>query len=320
MSRLILYCSAPNAGTVAQVKAIADAFAARAAENGESWTIRPHLWTDDALAHLRRVVTIGGPAILVSCARSGERKARRQKRTQPQAYWVHVETLKQGGVMPDLLAVPHHDWSADLSANEAALRLLGAPHSVTAETCALRRDEARLLHGVSPAERVAIFLIGGPNPAFAFDDAGVGGVLATLRRFIDAGHRCFVTASRRTSPDMRRRLDAIDDPQVTVWDGNGANPYRNYLAMGDCFLVTEDSITMTCEAVATGMPTVQLALTAVPGPVLDKFRRFQEAWRPYLSAEADAQAPAAERRSSADLPDDCGLIIGRMLDDLAMRA
>lgn len=311
MSGLMLLCSAPHAGTLAQVRAIADTFQNR---SGLAFDVRLHSWRDDlAAALLPPRARRGRPSILISCARAGERRARRQKKADPSAFWVHVETLKQPGVQPDLLVIPQHDWLPEMEGRLSVLPVLGAPHGVAATGLAPARETVRARHGIAATTPVSIFLIGGPNPAFDYDTATVERILDSIAAAAAAGHRCFVSASRRTPPALHAHLAALGHPRITVWDGVSANPYRDYLAMGDQFLVTEDSITMTCEAVATGRQVSWLSLEPRPGAALDKFRRFHGNWSPYVTAPVFAGASAVPGPPRVDLPDDAGKIVARML-------
>ena len=62
-----------------------------------------------------------------------------------------------------------------------------------------------------------------------------------------------VTPSRRTDPEtiaaLKTRL-----PDAWFWDGSGDNPYLGMLALSRHIVVTEDSVSMTSEAIATGKP------------------------------------------------------------------
>jgi mitochondrial fission protein ELM1 len=55
--------------------------------------------------------------------------------------------------------------------------------------------------------------------------------------------------------------DAIADVPHFVWDGTGDNPYFGFLGLADAIVVTEDSVNMTSEAVATGKPVYVQPLT-----------------------------------------------------------
>jgi hypothetical protein len=47
-----------------------------------------------------------------------------------------------------------------------------------------------------------------------------------------------------------------------LWDGAGENPYFGLLALADAIVVTEDSVSMVSEAVATAAPVL---LAPLPG-------------------------------------------------------
>jgi mitochondrial fission protein ELM1 len=77
-----------------------------------------------------------------------------------------------------------------------------------------------------------------------------------------------------------------------LWNGEGANPYPDFLAHADAFLVTADSVNMTGEAAATGRPV----LVFYPSGGSAKFRRFHAALEAY-----GATRPLPER--VAEIPD-----------------
>ena len=72
-----------------------------------------------------------------------------------------------------------------------------------------------------------------------------------------------LTPSRRTAPDARAALAAAIEPLgAWVWDLTGDNPYFGLLALADAIVVTEDSVSMVSEAVATTAPVL---LASLPG-------------------------------------------------------
>ena len=87
-----------------------------------------------------------------------------------------------------------------------------------------------------------------------------------------------VTASRRTPEHFVDRLRAaLDGVPALIWDGNGQNPYADFLAHADLFVITADSVSMTCEAAATGRPIYVFA----PSGGSAKFNRFHSALAAY---------------------------------------
>ena len=79
---------------------------------------------------------------------------------------------------------------------------------------------------------------------------------ADLARMAKAtGGSLAVTPSRRTGADNEQALrDGFRDTRAYIWDKEGDNPYFGLLALADVIVVTEDSVSMTSEAIATGKP------------------------------------------------------------------
>jgi mitochondrial fission protein ELM1 len=72
-----------------------------------------------------------------------------------------------------------------------------------------------------------------------------------------------LTPSRRTSAEARAALtDSVAPLGGWVWDMQGENPYFGLLGLADAIVVTEDSVSMVSEAVATGAPVL---LAGLPG-------------------------------------------------------
>ncbi len=128
--------------------------------------------------------------------------------------------------------------------------------------------------GSLPRPRVAV-LLGGTNKVYRMTPRvmeELGRRLAALAR--DRGFGLLVTPSRRTDPAglaiLKRALEGLP---AEVWDGRGDNPYFAYLGLADAFVVTSDSVNMTCEAASTGQPVHVAALAGGSA----KFRRFHRA-------------------------------------------
>ena len=135
------------------------------------------------------------------------------------------------------------------------------------------------LHGVTPARLAAAaavwaphfsalprplvaVLVGGSNGRFRLDAAvaaRLGAQLTAMMREDQVG--LALTPSRRTAPDAQAALAAAVAPLGGwVWDGQGDNPYLGMLALADAVVVTEDSVSMVSEAVATAVPVLVAAL------------------------------------------------------------
>jgi hypothetical protein len=93
--------------------------------------------------------------------------------------------------------------------------------------------------------------------------AGVAlaGQLAEMMRRDQVG--LMLTPSRRTDPAVVQALrDRLSPLGAWVWDFQGENPYFGMLALADVIIVTEDSVSMVSEAVATAAPVL---LAELPG-------------------------------------------------------
>jgi uncharacterized protein len=141
---------------------------------------------------------------------------------------------------------------------------LTGPNVVVTRTALHRVTPERLAAaGAAWAERLAALprplvavLVGGSNGRFRLDAAAAGRLgesLAAMMRRDRVG--VALTPSRRTAPEAVAALSgAIGPLGGWVWDGQGENPYFGMLALADAIVVTEDSVSMVSEAVATAAP------------------------------------------------------------------
>ena len=149
---------------------------------------------------------------------------------------------------------------------------LTGPNVVVTRTALHRVTQARLAEAAAewaprladlPRPLVAV-LVGGSNGRFRLDAAvaeALGTQLAAMMRTDRVG--VALTPSRRTATDAQAALAAALRPDGGwVWSGVGDNPYFGLLALADAIVVTEDSVSMVSEAVATSAPVL---LATLPG-------------------------------------------------------
>jgi mitochondrial fission protein ELM1 len=85
-----------------------------------------------------------------------------------------------------------------------------------------------------------------------------------------------ISPSRRTPQALLAAIDeATKDAPRILFDGNGDNPYADFIAHADVFVVTADSINMAGEAAATGKPIYIFEPSGGGG----KFAKFHSALR-----------------------------------------
>jgi mitochondrial fission protein ELM1 len=169
----------------------------------------------------------------------------------------------------DLIVVNRHDHLAGANVVVTRTALHRATPGRLAEAAAIWAP--RLAH--LPRPLVAV-LIGGSNGRFRLDAAvaaTLGASLAAMMQTDRVG--LALTPSRRTSEDARAALHrAIAPLGGWVWNMDGENPYFGLLALADAIVVTEDSVSMVSEAVATAAPVL---LAGLPGRSR-RIRRFNQ--------------------------------------------
>lgn len=171
----------------------------------------------------------------------------------------------------DLFWVPQHD--ARRGAN--VITTLTSPHRYSPARLNELRSAMPAAIAALPSPRVAV-LVGGPNGVYFYSADDIRRLGEALARLSASGAGLMITPSRRTPPDLLKAIDAATKgaPRI-LWDGEGANPYPDFLAHADAFLVTADSVNMAGEAAATGKP-IHIFTPSGGSP---KFARFHEGLR-----------------------------------------
>ncbi len=121
-------------------------------------------------------------------------------------------------------------------------------------------------------------LIGGKTRPYEFSDAAASALAAKANQHVrDIGGSVWLLDSPRTPPNTLPILErSMEVPShVVPWRGEGKRAYRALLASADCFIVTEDSASMTTEALLSDKPVSLFELPTRP----NWSRRFASAWR-----------------------------------------
>lgn len=219
----------------------------------------------------RDVLTPPWPDVVIAAGRRTVPVARYLKRLNGGRTFL-VQIMWPGHPVKDLdlVAVPRHDRVPDLP---NVMRILGAPHRVTAERIAAEAVQWRDYFSDLPRPYITV-LVGGAVKGGVFDaEAGrtLGRQAAQLAR--QAGGSLFVTTSRRTGIAVRNAMMAeVDVPAyLHIWTRKGENPYFAFLGLVDAIVVTGDSTSMCTEACATGRPVY---IFSPPGMAAPKHERF----------------------------------------------
>ncbi len=188
-------------------------------------------------------------------------------------FTVVLQDPKTGPGTADLIWVPEHDRRRGAN----VITTLTAPHSFSPERLAALAATPPQWIATLPSPRVAVIL-GGKNAVYRFTDGDDDRIEASLRSMANLGASFLITPSRRTHQRLLRAvLRATQASPRVVWDGESPNPYPEFLAHADRFVVTGDSVNMTGEPLATGKPVWVFE----PSGGSAKFRRFHEALRRY---------------------------------------
>lgn len=171
----------------------------------------------------------------------------------------------------DLIWAPVHDGLQ----GPDVISTLTPPHGFTAKRIAMLRNEIPTDIAALPGPRIAL-LIGGPGAGYVYDADTIAAMAERIRQISNFAGSLLITPSRRTPPELLATIDAItaNTPRI-LWQGIGENPYPQFLAHADMFLVTADSVNMAGEACATGKP---IYVFSPPGG-REKFARYHEALR-----------------------------------------
>ncbi len=213
------------------------------------------------------------PEIAIATGRLSIPALRAVRKASPETFTVIIQDPRTGAGSADLIAVPQHDRLT----GENVIHTLTAPHGFSPDYLEKLRKKPPAGIAALPGTKVSVML-GGPNAIYDFSDAAIASLARSVRSLAGLKTSFLITASRRT-PDalLEAVCAAIGDSPRIIWTGEGDNPYEQFLAQGDIFIVTADSVNMTGEACATGKPVYVFE----PDGGSAKFKRFHAALRRY---------------------------------------
>lgn len=204
------------------------------------------------------------PDLAIASGRRAVRYLAWLKRRSPSTLTVFLKDPRTGTGAADIIWVPAHDRLRGAN----VLATLTSPHRQGPAVLAAARAGARAELLALPQPRVAV-LAGGPSKDVTFGGDDVDGFVSALSRLADSGVGLMVTPSRRTPPAMTQAIArALEGKPAWIWDGTGANPYAQMLALADAFVVTADSANMLSEAAATGKTIHVYLPKGVPAKIM----------------------------------------------------
>lgn len=223
----------------------------------------------------KKQITAPYPDFVLSISRRTAPIARYIKKQSPQTKLVQLMHPGNAGLGEfDLVIVPEHDKGKKQTAN--VRYIVGCPHRVTPEYLNEARSkwEEKFAHLPKPLTAV---IIGGAikkKPFSAENAKALGVAIKELKQKI--GGSILITTSRRTGEEAQNIImnEIKDIPQFTyLWGDVKENPYSGFLACADNIVVTADSVSMCCEATATGKPIYLFIADDWPTPKHKRFAR-----------------------------------------------
>lgn len=209
------------------------------------------------------------PDIIIAAGRKAALPAMMiKKQSNGKTFTIFLQDPKIKPENFDLVIAPRHD---NVEADNV-LSLKAGLHNISPEKLEKGREETEEYYKHLPSPRIGV-LIGGTSKTHKLTPPRCLQIAQQIFTLAEKGYGVMVTASRRTGMKNREILNQIlNISRVHLWDGTGINPYHGILAWADILLVTEDSVSMTSEAVSTGKPVYVIKLQGGSA----RFERFHK--------------------------------------------
>ena len=260
-----------QAGMVAQVKALASALKLevqlKKADIRKPFSYLPnavyppfrHSIVPHLLAAGSDSLTAPYPDVVISCGRRAALMAMGLKTRAPHTRFIHIQDPQMPSRYFDLVGAMQHD--AITGANVLKTRF--ALHAITPEILQRAKQEFEPVFAAYAAPRIAV-LLGGSTNKYTLDAIAMKQLVDVLQTIqTQSKGSLLITPSRRTGEANIRTLNEsfAQNRNVYIYDFSGANPYLGLLAVADAIVVTNDSVNMMSEALATGKPVYILPLS-----------------------------------------------------------
>lgn len=188
-----------------------------------------------------------------------------KRRSNGRVTAIHVQRPGVPAAWLDAVVAPWHDDFKGANVIETVAAL----HHVTPAKLDAARAQWTPVFAHLKRPLVAV-LLGGTNGwrRFRMTDAAVARLADNIAKLAASGCGIALTPSRRTDAHASTKLRAAATAVGGyAWDGVGENPYLGMLACADAIVVTEDSVSMTSEALSTGKPVFVAELEGRSGRI-----------------------------------------------------
>ena len=193
-----------------------------------------------------------------------------KKRSKGKTFIIQIMNPRIPARHFDLVIAPEHDGLAD----ENVINIKGALHKLSPDFLSKYHGTCEETLAALPAPRIAVLIGGNTSKSeFTSDTAkALGKDLAEIATQLKGS--LMITASRRTGDDQEKILrHSVQNTAHHFWDGQGDNPYFDYLKAADYIICTNDSVSMLSEAIGTEKPTF-VANIGTQGRRIEEFNRL----------------------------------------------
>ncbi len=190
------------------------------------------------------------PSFIIAATRCAVKPSLALKSLFPQTEVIFWQDPRCSYDKFDRIIAPIHDG---LSGKNVTTRDI-APSLVTPEIC---KQAAQAYKLPIPLEGPYLaVLLGGPNKYYKFTEELAASLGKKLKNMAASNHSSLlITASRRTPVSFLNVFtDTLKSTPHYLWDGKSPNPYDAFLGLAQEVLVTQDSISMTSDALCSGKP------------------------------------------------------------------
>jgi len=178
------------------------------------------------------------PDVLIAGGRVSAAPALAIKKQKKSCFTIMLQNPYINARHYDCVVVPYHDHLKGSN----VVSVLGALHRLNEIEIRVAAREYPHPSGVP----LTTLLLGGNNRHCRYQESDMKALAEALKKI---GGHCFITPSRRTSPELIQQLKGyLKDFSYEIWDGVGENPYLAYLGLADQIIVTQDSVSMISEA------------------------------------------------------------------------
>ncbi len=199
------------------------------------------------------------PHVLITCGRRSVSLALAIKKASlGHTYCIHIQDPRVHPHHFDLIICPEHDNLC----GDNVIQTQAALHCIDQAALKAGYKDFKEVLEVYPSPRVCV-LLGGSTNNYRLTLKATEQMAEQLLEFKKAHQASlFISPSRRTGEKNIALLQSFfqHEPHVMLWDLKQVNPYLGFLAWADYCVVTNDSVNMISEAMATGKPIYTLEL------------------------------------------------------------